>query len=167
MLAASWFVCRWCVHRLDVGRTVPTRSSMGLFAFLVLMSVEVRLGAVFGRSLADQLAALKFSRSDRPRRSGDLCHVPGNSGLAAVTTFGKGRGFPNSGAIQYRWRSTNSVADIPSVRDSKQPEPTHLGLGQELSGVRVPQRKIIHLAEFFEAIWGVDGHEHVQIPGSR
>jgi hypothetical protein len=35
------------------------------------------------------------------------------------------------------------------------------------SGVRVPQRKIIHLAEFFEAIWGVDGHEHVEIPGSR
>jgi hypothetical protein len=49
----------------------------------------------------------------------------------------------------------------------QQAEPTHLGLGQESSGVRAPQRKIIHLAEFFEAIWGVDGHEHVEIPGSR
>jgi hypothetical protein len=86
-------------------------------------------------------------------------------GWRRETTFG--RGFPNSGAVQYRWRSTNSVADIPSVRDSQQAEPTHLGLGQESSGVRVPQRKIIHLAEFFEAIWGVDGHEHVEIPGSR
>jgi hypothetical protein len=37
MLAASWFVCRWCVDRLDVRRTVPARSLMGLVAFLVLM----------------------------------------------------------------------------------------------------------------------------------
>jgi hypothetical protein len=29
---------------------------MGLVAFLALMSLEVALGAVFGRSLADQLA---------------------------------------------------------------------------------------------------------------
>jgi hypothetical protein len=56
MLTASWFVCRWCVDRLDVRRTVPARSLMGLVAFLVLMSAEVGLGAVFGRSLADQLA---------------------------------------------------------------------------------------------------------------
>ena len=32
---------------------------MGLVAFMVLMSAEVRLGAVLGRSLADQLAAYK------------------------------------------------------------------------------------------------------------
>ena len=32
---------------------------MGLVAFLVLMSAEVGLGAVLGRSLADQLAAYK------------------------------------------------------------------------------------------------------------
>jgi hypothetical protein len=57
MLAASWFVCRWCVDRLDVRRTVAARSLMGLVAFLVLMSAEVGLGAVLGRSLADQLAA--------------------------------------------------------------------------------------------------------------
>ena len=30
---------------------------MGLVAFLVLMSAEVGLGAVFGRSLGDQLAS--------------------------------------------------------------------------------------------------------------
>jgi hypothetical protein len=57
ILAASWFVCRWCVDRLDVRRMVPTRSLMNLIAFLVLMSAEVGLGAVFGRSLVDQLAA--------------------------------------------------------------------------------------------------------------
>jgi hypothetical protein len=28
MLAASWFVCRWCVDRFDVPRTVPARSVM-------------------------------------------------------------------------------------------------------------------------------------------
>jgi hypothetical protein len=59
MLAASWFVCRWCVDRLDVRRSVPARSIMGLVAFLVLMSAEFALGAVVGRSLVDQLAAYK------------------------------------------------------------------------------------------------------------
>src|SRR5689334_2404978 len=34
MLAASWLVCRWCVDRLHVPRTVPARSLMGLVAFL-------------------------------------------------------------------------------------------------------------------------------------
>ena len=57
MLAASWLLCGWCVDRLDVTATVPTRSLMGLVAFLVLMSAEVGLGAVLGRSLVDQLAA--------------------------------------------------------------------------------------------------------------
>jgi hypothetical protein len=57
MLAASWFVCRCCVDRLGVRRTVPARSLMGLVAFVVLMSAEVGLGAVFGRSTADQLGA--------------------------------------------------------------------------------------------------------------
>jgi hypothetical protein len=56
ILAASWLLCRWCVDRLDVTATVPTRSLMGLVAFLVLMLAEVGLGAVLGRSLADQLA---------------------------------------------------------------------------------------------------------------
>ena len=57
MVAASWLVCGWCVDRLGVTRTVPARSLMGLVAFLVLMSAEVGLGAVLGRSLVDQLAA--------------------------------------------------------------------------------------------------------------
>jgi hypothetical protein len=57
MLAASWFVCRWCVDRLNVRRTVAARSLMGLVALVVLMSAEVRLSVVFGRSIADQLAA--------------------------------------------------------------------------------------------------------------
>src|SRR5215468_9464757 len=41
MLAASWFVCRWCVDRLDVGRKVTARALLSLVAFLVLMSAEV------------------------------------------------------------------------------------------------------------------------------
>ena len=57
MLLASWFACRWCVDRLHVARTVPARLLMGLVAFLVLMSAEVGLGAVFGRSIVDQLAS--------------------------------------------------------------------------------------------------------------
>jgi hypothetical protein len=57
ILGASWFVCRWCVSRLDVRRAVPARSLIGLVAFLVLMSAEVGMGAVFGRPLGDQLAA--------------------------------------------------------------------------------------------------------------
>ena len=59
MLAASWFVCRWSVGRLSVRRAAPPRSSMGLVAFLVLMSAEFGLGTLLGRSLGDQLAAYK------------------------------------------------------------------------------------------------------------
>jgi hypothetical protein len=55
ILAASWFVCRWCVDRLGVSRTGPVRSLMGFVAFLVLISAEVGLGSVLGRSLVDQL----------------------------------------------------------------------------------------------------------------
>ena len=42
-------------------RTVSARSLVGLVAFLVLMSVEVGMSAMFGRSLGDQLAAFKLS----------------------------------------------------------------------------------------------------------
>ena len=73
MLTASWFVCCWCVDRLNGRQTVPARSLMGLVAFLVLMSADVGLGAVFGRSLVDQLAAFKSS--------------PGAIGLAAQVIF--------------------------------------------------------------------------------
>lgn len=61
------------VDRADVARTVPTRSLMGLVAFLVLMSAEVGLGVVLGRSLGDQLAAFKLS--------------PGAIGLGAQVIF--------------------------------------------------------------------------------
>jgi hypothetical protein len=61
ILAASWFVCRWCVDRLDVRRTVSARSLMGLVAFLVLISAEVGMGAMFGRSLVDQLDSYGYS----------------------------------------------------------------------------------------------------------
>src|SRR5215831_5373235 len=60
MLAASWFVCRWCVDRLDVRRTVPARSMIGLVAFLVLMSAEFGLCAV----LADRLL-ISLPHTDR------------------------------------------------------------------------------------------------------
>jgi hypothetical protein len=56
ILAASWPVCRWCVDWLNVRRTVPVRSLMGLVAFLALMLAEVGLGAVLARSIIDQLA---------------------------------------------------------------------------------------------------------------
>jgi hypothetical protein len=114
---------------------------------------------VFGRSLRVSLPLSNRSRSDRPRRVGDFCHVPGHSRLAAVgdvrkrTRLSEQRRIPVQRAFNYR--------------DSNGPKPTHLGLGQKSSGVRMPQHKISHLAESFEAIWGVDGHEHVQIPGNR
>src|SRR5215472_1132334 len=73
MLAASWFLCRWCVDKLDVRRSVAARSLMGLVAFLVLMSAEVGLGAVLGDPAERSVSALD-----------DLCHVPGHSGLATV-----------------------------------------------------------------------------------
>jgi hypothetical protein len=73
ILVVSWFVCRWCVDRLDVKRAVPARSLMGLVAFLVLMSAEFGLGAVLGRSLMDQVAAYGSP--------------PGAIGLAAQMTF--------------------------------------------------------------------------------
>jgi hypothetical protein len=121
---------------------------MGSVAFLVLMSAEFGLGTVFGRSLGDQLAAYGSS----PGAIGLGAQVifamfPVIQGWLRQATFGKGRGSPNSGAFQYKGPSTNSVAEIPSVRDSDSPTPTHLGLGQESSGVRAPQYKISHLAE--------------------
>jgi hypothetical protein len=74
MLAASWFVCRWCVDRVDVPRTVPVRSAMGAVAFVVLMAAEFGLaGLVFGRSLDEQLAG--------------YASAPGAIGLAAQIVF--------------------------------------------------------------------------------
>jgi hypothetical protein len=63
--------------------------------------------------------------------------------------------------------ATNSVTDISSARGSNGPNQRIWVRPKNRPASRAPQRKIIHLAEFFEAIWGVDGHEHVQIPGNR
>ena len=58
MLAASWFICRWCVDRLDVPRRIGLRSLMGGIAFVVLIAAEFALGGVvFGRQVGEQLAA--------------------------------------------------------------------------------------------------------------
>ena len=58
MLAASWFVCRWCVDLLDVHRRVGARAVMGVVAFTVLMLAEFGLSAlVFGRSEAEFAAS--------------------------------------------------------------------------------------------------------------
>jgi hypothetical protein len=43
MLAASWFVCRWCVDRLNVRRGIGARTVMGLVGFAVLMLDELGL----------------------------------------------------------------------------------------------------------------------------
>jgi hypothetical protein len=61
------------VDRLNVAQTVSPRLLMGFIAFMVLMSAEVGLGAVLGRSLLDQLAAYKSP--------------PGAIGLAAQAIF--------------------------------------------------------------------------------
>ena len=58
MLAASWFLCRWCVDLLDVPRRVGARAVMGVVAFTVLMLAEFGLSAlVFGRSEAEFAAS--------------------------------------------------------------------------------------------------------------
>ena len=64
MLAASWFVCRWCVDLLDVHRRVGARAVMGVVAFTVLMLAEFGLSAlVFGRSEAEFAASYAASVS--------------------------------------------------------------------------------------------------------
>jgi hypothetical protein len=74
ILAASWYVCRWSVERLDVPRTVPLRSIMGAVAFATLMLAKLALAVLaFGRSLAEQL--------------GPYWRAPGAIGLAAQVTF--------------------------------------------------------------------------------
>jgi hypothetical protein len=54
MLAASWFVCRWCVDRLNMRRGIGARTVMGLVGFAVLMLAELGLSVLmFGRSAAE------------------------------------------------------------------------------------------------------------------
>src|SRR5207248_1150523 len=58
VMTASWFVCRWCVDRLNVPRTVPARLIMGAVAFAVLMAAETSLALfVFGRSATEHIQA--------------------------------------------------------------------------------------------------------------
>ena len=74
MLAASWFVCRWCVDRLDVPRRVGARAVMGVVAFTALMLAELGLSAhVFGQSEAEF--------------AGSYASVPGAIGLTAQMMF--------------------------------------------------------------------------------
>ena len=73
ILAASWFVCRWCVDWLKVRRRVGPRALMGIVAFLVLMAAEFALGELVSeRSLVEQLG---------------YGSTPGVIGLAAQIAF--------------------------------------------------------------------------------
>ncbi len=57
MLAASWFVCGWCVRRFAVPREPAARATMGAVAFGVLMAVEAALSVLaFGRTPGEHLA---------------------------------------------------------------------------------------------------------------
>jgi hypothetical protein len=69
MLVASWFVCRWCVDRLDVPRRVGNRSLIGVVAFGVLIAAEFALGALaFENPPPSSLAAT----SQQPERLASL-----------------------------------------------------------------------------------------------
>jgi len=74
MLAASWFVSRWCVDRLAVPRAVPARPVMGAVAFAMLMLAEIGVSVLaFGRSTTEHLAS--------------YASVPGAIGLLAQVVF--------------------------------------------------------------------------------
>jgi hypothetical protein len=149
-------------------RTVPAGSLMGLVAFVVLMSAEVGLGAVCGRSLVDQLAAFTSS--------------PGAIGRGAQVILPYSRSFRASGgrrrsekgaALRTAAHSSTEAVQLLGSRHPfgsrfQQPETKPIWVwAKNRATVRAPQHKISHLAESFEGIWGVDGHEHVQIPGTR
>jgi hypothetical protein len=56
---------------------------MGLVAFVVLMSAEVGLGAVFGRSIADQVVAYgSLAGAIGLAAQVVFSYLPGHSGLA-------------------------------------------------------------------------------------
>ena len=58
-----------------------------------------------------------------------------------------------------------AAATAPTIRRLSRHRDSSLR-GQASSGVRTSQPKFSNLGEFFQAIFGVDGHEHVQISGS-
>jgi hypothetical protein len=74
ILTASWFVCRWCVDRLDVPRRVSARIAMGVIAFVVLMLAELGLSVFAFRRAVAEFAAPYAS-------------LPGLIGLAAQIVF--------------------------------------------------------------------------------
>lgn len=52
ILGLSWIVCGWAVERFSVPSKSRDRVSMGLIAFLLLMSAEIALAVLlFGRTL--------------------------------------------------------------------------------------------------------------------
>lgn len=62
MLAAGFFVCRWAVWRWQVPYVAAMRWMMVLCFVMLLLMFETVLGAMlFGRTLAQQLAALTTS----------------------------------------------------------------------------------------------------------
>jgi hypothetical protein len=59
MLAASWWVAKWCTGRFRVPAQPRARILMGIVAFCVLMLAEFALGTLaFGNSLSDYLRAI-------------------------------------------------------------------------------------------------------------
>jgi hypothetical protein len=60
MLGASWFLCRYVIHRFEVAPTVAVRAVMGGLAFALLMLAElVGSALLFGRSPGEHLALYK------------------------------------------------------------------------------------------------------------
>jgi hypothetical protein len=59
MLTAAYFACRWAVRRWQVPRGIAIRWAMVLWFLALLLMFEALLGSLlFGRSLADQWAAV-------------------------------------------------------------------------------------------------------------
>jgi hypothetical protein len=59
MLALSWVVAGWLIRGFGVEASAGARLLMGAVALFLLYDAEVLLGVtLFGRSLADQVAAM-------------------------------------------------------------------------------------------------------------
>jgi hypothetical protein len=74
MLAASWWVSRWCISHYWVDISIASRLLMGLVAFAFLMLAEVMLSVTFfGNSVSAYLQSFQS--------------MPGIIGLAAQIAF--------------------------------------------------------------------------------
>ena len=58
ILTASWLVSGWLIRKMKIAPETCSRLLMGAAAFGITMLAEPLLGLSFGRSLADQWAAL-------------------------------------------------------------------------------------------------------------